>query len=463
MDKYLELEDRILRNLITQYVGIYQIDLNDMKVLCLDNGGKTVDIRKIMGYDAWRQKNIDACYPDDRDGLIELISYEALERFNKSEENKLRKDIRFMVDGEYKWILITLMHYIDDGGHITVTYRDVSHRYKYYSIIEEKNLELKKLLQTAEQYKDALMSESIVLYQVNFSRDVIEDDIIQRKKNSVLKVLNAVGINVPCSYDEYCRRWKNRVSDDTVNNYVLLATSAHMIEEYNRGNTLLTKDYRTLDTQNEEMWISKTIYLAKDNLTGDIIGIVGLRNVSERYQQEFLRQSLAKQASLDLLTGLYNHVTGELLIKNKIDNESYIDSAFIIFDIDKFKSVNDTYGHYFGDCVLQCVAARLKDSIREDYDIAIRYGGDEFVVYVQYKKEDNVIDIVDRIFKNVSCIYEGYQISISMGISLSSDGNPHYYDMYKNADKALYEAKRGGRGQYRFYRECSDEHNRNVV
>ena len=83
-----------------------------------------------------------------------------------------------------------------------------------------------------------------------------------------------------------------------------------------------------------------------------------------------------------------------------------------------------------------------------------RIGGDEFVVYVQYKQEDNILDIVDRIFNKVSCVYDGYQVSISMGISLSSDGDMHYYDMYKNADKALYEAKRGGRCQYRFYRDC---------
>ncbi len=81
--------------------------------------------------------------------------------------------------------------------------------------------------------------------------------------------------------------------------------------------TLLTQDYRTLDTQNEEMWVSKTVYLAKDNITGDIIGIVSLRNVSERYHQEFLRESLAKQASLDLLTGLYNHVTESFLLRIK--------------------------------------------------------------------------------------------------------------------------------------------------
>lgn len=125
-----------------------------------------------------------------------------------------------------------------------------------------------------------------------------------------------------------------------------------------------------LDSTGEEMWINKTIYLTKDNIQGDIIGIVSLRNVTDRYRQDYLRESLEKQASLDLLTGLYNHVTGEVLIKSKINNEKYVDAAFIIFDIDSFKKINDTHGHYFGDCVLQKVSDCLKGCIREDQDIA---------------------------------------------------------------------------------------------
>ena len=178
----------------------------------------------------------------------------------------------------------------------------------------------------------------------------------------------------------------------------------------------------------------------------DTINLSGFRNDGER----LLRLELAEKYGENKL----EQSLGYQILYPFIDEGIYSDSAFIIFDIDKFKLVNDTYGHYFGDCVLQCVAARLKESVREDSDIAIRYGGDEFVVYVNYKQEDNIKDIVNRIFNNVSCIYEGYQISISMGISLLSDGNPHYYDMYRNADKALYEAKRSGRGQYRFYGEC---------
>lgn len=395
MDERLELEDRILRMLTSQYVGIYQIDIAARKVMCLHNEERALDMDEAIELDNWIQRMVDSCHCEDRKKLDGLISYEALEAFAESDKSILNNDVRLMDKKRYKWMLISLIHDTandKDRNQITVTCRDVTHRYRYYDIIKRKNLELKKLLQTTEQYKDALMSEAIVLYQVDFSRDVIENDIFQKKKNKMLRVLDAVGINTPCSYDEYCRRWDKRVSEDTIDNYRKLATSAAMIEAYNNGSTLLTQDYRTLDSQNEEMWIGKTIYLAKDNITGHIIGIVSLRNVTERYHQEYLRQSLAKQASLDLLTGLYNHITGELLIKSKMDSEAYLDSAFIIFDIDKFKSANDTYGHYFGDCVLQQVAARLKECIREDHDIAIRYGGDEFVVYVQYKQEDNIVN-----------------------------------------------------------------------
>lgn len=80
-----------------------------------------------------------------------------------------------------------------------------------------------------------------------------------------------------------------------------------------------------------------------------------------------------------------------------------------------------------------------------------RYGGDEFVVFMTYKQEDDIKDIVERIFDSVSCQYEGLAISISMGICLSSACDGGYYDLYKKADKSLYAAKAGGKGQYVYY------------
>lgn len=139
----------------------------------------------------------------------------------------------------------------------------------------------------------------------------------------MVKVLHTVGIETPCAYDEYCARWQGRVSKDTLAEYRKFSSASYMVEAYQDGQTLLRQDYRTLDAMGEEMWINKTIYLTQDNIHGDIIGIVSLRNVTDRYRQDYLRESLEKQASLDLLTGLLQSCDRMSAVKSKMITESH--------------------------------------------------------------------------------------------------------------------------------------------
>ncbi len=456
MGKNYELEKKVLAMISKQFDGIYQINMDDKSVTCIYDVKNELEEGNVLSLDDWLQILLEDCYPEDREELEKLLSEDAPSLYGKEQRESnelhgLRKDVRFGNKESYKWTCITLMPE-SECNHVTITFRDVTHRYEYDEIIQRKNAELRRLLQTTEQYRDALLTESVVLYQVNFTKDRIESDLFQKnkKEDGVVKVLDTVDIASPGSYNEYCRRWQSRVSEDTIEAYRKYANSAYMVQAFREGHTLLNQDYRTLDSFGIEMWINKTIYLAEDKMNGDIIGIVSLRDVTDRYRQEYLRESLEKQASLDLLTGLYNHVTGEILIKNKIDTEKYMDTAFIIFDIDCFKNVNDTRGHYFGDCVLQKVAQILKSCIREEWDIAARYGGDEFVVFVTYRQEEDILDIVDRIFRSISCEYENYAIGVSMGICLSGDNHYSYHDFYQKADKALYRAKEEGKGRYIF-------------
>lgn len=456
MGKGYELEKRVLTMISRQFEGIYQINLDDKNVTCIYDVKNEVGEGSILPLDGWKRMLIEVCHFEDRENLEKLLAEDSLflcikKQKESSELYSLRKDFRFMKKEGYKWICVMLMPETE-RNQITITFRDVTHRYEYDEIIQRKNTELRRLLQTTEQYRDALLTESVVLYQVNFSEDKIESDLFQKnkKESGVVKVLDTVDIDMPGSYNEYCRRWQSRVSEDTIAEYRKFANSAYMVQAFQEGQTLLNQDYRTLDSFGTEMWINKTIYLAEDKLSGDVVGIVSLRDVTDRYRQDYLRQSLEKQASMDLLTGLYNHVTGEVLIKNKIDTEKYMDAAFIIFDIDFFKRINDTRGHYFGDCVLQKVAEILKNCIREDQDIAARYGGDEFVVFVTYRQEEDIMDIVNRIFQSVSFEYDGCSVTVSMGACLSSACDGGYYELYKKADRALYRAKEEGKGRYLF-------------
>ena len=158
--------------------------------------------------------------------------------------------------------------------------------------------------------------------------------------------------------------------------------------------------------------------------------------------------TLERMASHDQLTGLLNHASAKKQIVKRM--ESSLDSQFalVIFDLDHFKFFNDNYGHDFGDRVLVHMAEKLRQRIRK-CDIAARIGGDEFLIFLEYR--DDVEPIIKRIFSFLSGNYGNLDISISMGIAEASLLGADYDSLFHAADQALYIVKRNGRGYYRFY------------
>ncbi len=160
--------------------------------------------------------------------------------------------------------------------------------------------------------------------------------------------------------------------------------------------------------------------------------------------------ALEQMASHDTLTGLLNHAYAKKRILERIESRPTASFALAIFDLDHFKSANDTYGHSFGDHVLSYVAEKLRQSIRGG-DIAARVGGDEFLIFLEYKGDLELV--VSRIFESLCGTYEDFSISVSMGIAPTATAGCDYDVLFHSADQALYTVKRGGRGQYRFYDE----------
>ena len=160
--------------------------------------------------------------------------------------------------------------------------------------------------------------------------------------------------------------------------------------------------------------------------------------------------ALEQMASHDTLTGLLNHAYAKKRILERIESRPTASFALAIFDLDHFKSANDTYGHSFGDHVLSYVAEKLRQSIRGG-DIAARVGGDEFLIFLEYKGDLELV--VSRIFESLCGTYEDFTISVTMGIAPTATAGCDYDMLFHSADQALYTVKRGGRGQYRFYDE----------
>ena len=174
--------------------------------------------------------------------------------------------------------------------------------------------------------------------------------------------------------------------------------------------------------------------------------------VQEQKQREKL---LEEQVKRDQLTHLYNHYFGQEIIKDYLEHKDPLTSCgFIILDIDSFKSVNDFYGHLFGDEVL-CSLADLLKLVFDKKDILCRIGGDEFVVFV--KNISNRI-LAKKASQLLEAIHEcqfsrkDYRLTCSIGICFLPENTTGYtYEqLFQNADWALYKAKENGKDRYEF-------------
>jgi len=183
------------------------------------------------------------------------------------------------------------------------------------------------------------------------------------------------------------------------------------------------------------------------------------RNVSDQYEAEKLIRHMAWH---DSLTGLANRnllserLNDALKMARRLDKKV----AVMILDLDKFKPVNDLYGHATGDKLLKVVAERLLTCARE-VDTVARIGGDEFaVIFTNIEDDNNIITIADRIIESIQMptdIDENIiQIGTSIGISFFPDDADTPVELIRMADVALYQAKDDGRRLFRLYDQQMD-------
>ena len=177
-------------------------------------------------------------------------------------------------------------------------------------------------------------------------------------------------------------------------------------------------------------------------------GAAELRFVTQTYNEilEENRRShreLSFEASHDPLTGLLNRNAYEMFMETA--DRDHI--ALLIIDVDKFKDINDTYGHDVGDRVLKRVSEILTHSFRS-VDAVCRLGGDEFVVVMTRANSTMgqlVINKIDRANSLLQNPKDGLpKASLSVGVAFADRENPEG-DIFKDADKALYRVKQSGR------------------
>jgi diguanylate cyclase (GGDEF)-like protein len=214
--------------------------------------------------------------------------------------------------------------------------------------------------------------------------------------------------------------------------------------------------------------------------------IDAIHSVEKTTEIKKMNKMLKQIAHTDMLTGLLNRkgLEEELKRQFKADSGEKINSDllksklkynfyFVLYiDLDNFKYCNDTFGHDVGDAVLKAFASLLERLTSTNNGLAIRYGGDEFIVVFKNMDRNTVIKQIENIYQmllnensfvDVICeemnelvnIEEKNRICCSVGVAgfktIGNDGLGEFYKALENADKALYHVKKTKKGTYSFY------------
>lgn len=155
-------------------------------------------------------------------------------------------------------------------------------------------------------------------------------------------------------------------------------------------------------------------------------------------------QQVKEAAKLDSLTGVFNKRYFERYVRRKL-KRSKKKHGLILIDLDKFKSINDTFGHPIGDKVLKETTSRIKTLIRDNDKIG-RIGGDEFIIFVNdIESKDDLYNMINSIKDNIKLPMNfgknQLEVSCSLGLAIYKEDGKSYNDLYKVADEKMYENK----------------------
>lgn len=368
-------------------------------------------------------------HEDDRNAFVDFI-------INGEESTPIF--VRCQLKDIYRWHLIykkRKINLVDDGDLIELHFYDVVVQRDKFSLYYNN---VKKYRSMLTQIKDKIFEydfstgEICIYFYIDGRSEIIERDMLDEWQKRMLRL-------------GYVKDTQAEIFNNMCDDIRRGADSF----SYTFQSTIMTKGGRrdTLNFRGES--------LVDGSVKTMVVGLIS--EIGGRIEQKAVLYD--NDANKDSGTGLLNKkaVTDDIMtaIKNARESESKKPLYLIIYDIDDFKSVNDTYGHYFGDEVIMSFAAELQRTIGSR-GIVGRIGGDEFIsLLTDFDDVDEVKDFLktvrNRLKLKLAERKHDYLFSVSIGISqYPKDGNA-YEQLFKIADGSLYIAKEKGKDRYIIY------------
>ena len=193
-------------------------------------------------------------------------------------------------------------------------------------------------------------------------------------------------------------------------------------------------------------------WVASHDVQGNLQQSIGF--IRDLTQQQAAQKKIEQLAFRDALTGLHNRLSLGQHVERVLASEAANHFAVLFLDLDRFKIINDSLGHQFGDRVLKLVAQRLKSCLRPQ-DVLCRLGGDEFVLYLHGCQKEHSERVAKRIQEAMQepLMLDGlgFTVQCSIGVAHYPEHGATLDELIKQADTAMYRVKANGKGHYGFY------------
>lgn len=349
--------------------------------------------------------------------------------------------VRYKQGGPYVWTKAVLRTiYTENGAPLRAVgiFEDIS---------LQKTAELAFIKE--EKYRQAMLAETLASAEINVTKNIVEkaSGLWERKE-----------VNKKLSYDEILEHMlEHEIFSEDREGYYQMVKRESFQSFYDKGQTEIQFEHRRLEANERVRWMKLTAHLLKESISGDLKALIYLKDIDNRKRNEL---TMKYQSERDSLTGLYNKGTAEKLTRSFLEKEVRENArhAFIIMDLDHFKTMNDTYGHQYGDEVLRDTAAILRETFRSD-DIEGRLGGDEMAILMKnIPSRECVVEKLEMIRRKlIERSRKDINITVSIGVSFFWEHGSSYEELYRTADVALYQAKKQGRNRYVIYDSSMEE------
>ncbi|UWG97220.1 sensor domain-containing diguanylate cyclase [Dehalobacter sp. DCM] len=445
-EKARELESIRLRSIfeMTMLAHYEYITLVDIKTGLFEqyagNGSNSHRVPVIGDYDRWMKFIRDTLVPAaEREAYYQQAR---LANVVNSVKNNGRYAFRYRINDtpEQRWREV-VYHYYEPEEKILLTVRDI-----HDDVLAEQAKRIEEKYWRNKERQQILTGLGLDII-IDLDLLTLEAEIMGDAKSFLQRDL--IFVNFPHGEVN-----AGMIHPEDVDTVVKAFDSMYNTSEID--NKTFSVDFRFKRGSGVDFWCRCKAVILRDERGKPYRCLCKLMDIDDQKTRE---QKLLEKAERDLLTGLYNNITTQMLCEDFFSNEGAASRhALMVVDIDNFKHVNDNWGHKTGDKLLRRIAETFNMTFRVS-DIIGRVGGDEFVIVLKnINSIEEIQDRVNALQKNIMEINleeagEQYTAYCSVGVGLFPEHGRTYTEVFHVADEALYYIKEHGKNGVKLYDE----------